>query len=406
MTEKKKNIPELRFPEFKEAWKSYRIEDVSKKIGDGIHSTPIYDDYGEYYFINGNNLISGKIIFDNTTKKISSETFSNYNSHLELGSILLSINGTIGNIAYYNNEKILLGKSACYINVKKEYVKEFIYYSLQTKYLLKYFYSELTGSTIKNLSLYSIRKAIYYFPIKNEQQKIASFLTSVDKRIQQLTKKKELLEKYKKGIMQKIFSQQIRFKDDDGKDFPDWKNKKLGYLTYKVGKKNKDNLRLPIYSISNKYGFIPQNEQFEGVDSNSRGYDISLYKIIEKNTFAYNPARINVGSIGYSADLENIIISSLYVCFKTNSELDDNYLKQYLTTYNFNKSVLRNTEGGVRDYLFFENFSNIKIPIPSVSEQQKIADFLSSIDKKIEAVITQLEKTKEFKKGLLQKMFV
>jgi type I restriction enzyme, S subunit len=117
--------------------------------------------------------------------------------------------------------------------------------------------------------------------------------------------------------MQKIFIQELRFKADDGSEFPEWEEKTLGEITYKVDKKNKHKEQLPIYSISNQNGFVPQSEQFEGLDSNDRGYDISLYKIVEKETFAYNPARINVGSIGYSGkEIDRVIISSLYVCSK------------------------------------------------------------------------------------------
>ncbi len=206
--------------------------------------------------------------------------------------------------------------------------------------------------------------------------------------------------------MQKIFNQEIRFKADDGSEFCDWEEKKLGEITYNVSQKNKENLPYPVYSINNKKGFIPQGEQFEGMDSNNRNYDISLYKIIDENTFAYNPARINVGSLGYSGNLKDIIISSLYVCFKTNKDINDKFLLQYFSTFEFNKSVLRNTEGGVRDYLFYENFSNIKTKIPCIEEQTKIANFLSAIDYKIEQVQKQLNSIKEFKKALLQQMFI
>jgi len=245
------------------------------------------------------------------------------------------------------------------------------------------------------------------FPTITEQQKIASFLSAVDEKIQQLTKKKALLEQYKKGAMQQIFSGQLRFKDENGKDYPNWEeNKRLGDLTYKVGKKNKENIQYPIYSINNQEGFRPQSEQFDGLDSNERGYDISLYKIVNSETFAYNPARINVGSIGYSYNLNEVIVSSLYVCFKTKDELEDLFLLAYLGTYNFHKDILRYEEGGVRQYLFYENFSHIKIPIPSNEEQKKIASYLSSIDTKIDAVNNQITQTQTFKKGLLQQMFV
>jgi len=196
-------------------------------------------------------------------------------------------------------------------------------------------------------------------------------------------------------------------KDENGKDYPNWEeNKRLGDLTYKVGKKNKENIQYPIYSINNPEGFRPQSEQFDGLDSNERGYDISLYKIVNSETFAYNPARINVGSIGYSYNLNEVIVSSLYVCFKTKDELEDLFLLAYLGTYNFHKDILRYEEGGVRQYLFYENFSHIKIPIPSNEEQKKIASYLSSIDTKIDAVNNQITQTQTFKKGLLQQMFV
>lgn len=264
-----------------------------------------------------------------------------------------------------------------------------------------------SGSKMPRADWNLVAKYRFHAPSFKEQQKIASFLSSVDDKISQLEKKKTLLETYKRGIIQKIFSQELRFKDENGQEFSEWRKMSLGDLTYKVGKKNKDNLNLPIYSINNKEGFCPQSEQFEGLDSNDRGYDISMYKIVNEKTFAYNPARINVGSIGYNEDLNNIIISSLYVCFKAKSELIfDSFLLFYTKSKIFNTYILRFQEGGVRQYLFYENFSKIPFGIPSLQEQQKIASFLSSIDKKIEITSTQLEKTREFKKGLLQQMFV
>ncbi|MFT7001640.1 MAG: type I restriction enzyme M protein [Spirosomataceae bacterium] len=195
-----------------------------------------------------------------------------------------------------------------------------------------------------------------------------------------------LLNSYKNGILQKIFSQEVRFRNEDGTQFSTWKMKKLGAVTNKTGTKNKDNIQYPIYSINNKEGFLPQSEQFDGMDSNERGYDISMYKIITKNTFAYNPARINVGSIGYSGELNNVIISSLYVCFQTTEEIYDDYLMVYLKSNDFNKAVLKTVEGGVRSYLFYDNFSSIELPIPSEGEQMKIAEFIDCLDFKISSI--------------------
>ncbi len=185
----------------------------------------------------------------------------------------------------------------------------------------------------------------------------------------------------------------------------EWIIEQLGKHIKKTDKKNKENLNLPVYSINNKEGFLPQSEQFDGVNSNDRGFDISIYKIIQPNTFAYNPARINVGSIGYSNNLADILISSLYVCFQTDGKIDDNFLLAFLDTYHFKTSVLRFQEGGVRQYLFFDNLSKIKLPFPTLAEQKKIAHFFSIIDKKI----TQLQEKKTalelYKKGMMQQIF-
>lgn len=189
------------------------------------------------------------------------------------------------------------------------------------------------------------------------------------------------------------------------RDGESWDEKTLGDITFKTDKKNKEGKNYPIYSINNKIGFVPQTEQFEGVDSNKRGYDTTLYKVIEKNTFAYNPARINVGSIGFSGGLNNIIISSLYVCFKTTKNVDDKFLLHFFETSAFSNSVNNNVEGGIRSYLFYENFSRINSALPKKEEQQKIADCLTSIDALITAQTQKLEALKAHKKGLMQQLF-
>ncbi len=185
----------------------------------------------------------------------------------------------------------------------------------------------------------------------------------------------------------------------------EWTETILGEVTYPTSQKNREGKKFPIYSINNVEGFLPQTDQFEGIDSHNRGYDISLYKLIQRNTFAYNPARINIGSLGYSGELNDIIISSLYVCFKTTDDLDDLFLMYFLKSESFNKSVKKSIEGGIRSYLFYENFAKINIQLPSIAEQQKIADCLSSLDGLITAQNQKLEALNDHKKGLMQYLF-
>ena len=185
----------------------------------------------------------------------------------------------------------------------------------------------------------------------------------------------------------------------------EWKKKKLGEITFKTDKKNKSKELLPVYSISNKFGFIPQATQFEGMDSIERGYDTTLYKIIENNTFAYNPARINVGSIGYNENFGRLIVSSLYVCFKTTEVVDDKFLNHFFDTNKFNNYVLSHGEGGVRIYLFYENFSLIPFYLPSLPEQKRIASFFTVLDKKIAELKQKKSLLEQYKRGVMQKIY-
>ena len=158
------------------------------KIGDGLHGTPIYDENGDYFFINGNNLSDGKIILKLETKKVDEEMFRKYGVELDEESILMSINGTIGNVAQYRNEKIVLGKSAAYFRVKNKDVLHFkyLYYYLQTTKANEYYNGALTGSTIKNLGLKALRDFDLPIPPFSEQQRIVSILDTFEASIQNL----------------------------------------------------------------------------------------------------------------------------------------------------------------------------------------------------------------------------
>jgi type I restriction enzyme S subunit len=415
--EKKKTlVPQLRFQEFDGEWENNKLSDWKLKVIDGDRGTnyPNGDDFspeGYCLFMNAKNVTKNGFSFETKMFITKEKDEKLRKGKLKRNDLILTTRGSVGNIAFYDDsvkfENLRINSGMVLIrNENSKIDSRFIYSSFFTPKLNRIIDTISFGSAQPQLTVKEINLFKFNIPTLPEQQKIASFLSAVDEKIQQLTRKATLLEQYKKGVMQQLFSGKLRFKDENGKDYPDWEEKRLGNLTFKVGKKNKENIQYPIYSINNKEGFLPQSEQFDGLDSNDRGYDISLYKIVESETFAYNPARINVGSIGYSYNLKKVIVSSLYVCFKTVDILEDLYLLAYLDTYNFKKDILRFEEGGVRQYLFYENFSLIKIPLPSNKEQQKIANFLSSIDCKIESVNLQLAQTQTFKKGLLQQLFV
>lgn len=385
MGKEKQLIPKLRFNNFNSEWNLSKLNDLAK-ITTGSSNRQDSSLKGVYTF------------FDRSQDIRTSDIFL-----FDGEAIIVAGEGSDFIPKYFIGKFDLHQRTYAIMNFQ-ESIGKFLYYYIH--YHRNYFFRQSVGSTVRSLRLPMFQKMNIVKPSIEEQQKIANFFSFLDKRLQTLEKKKAFLEDYKKGIAQKILKQEIRFKDENGNDFPKWNHKKLGNLTYKVGKKNKENISYPVYSINNQEGFRPQSEQFVGLDSNERGYDISMYKIVNKETFAYNPARINVGSIGYSHNLNEVIISSLYVCFKTEEELEDSFLLAYLDTNTFNKDILRFQEGGVRQYLFYENFSQIKIPLPSNKEQIKIANFLSEIDKNIQIVNHKIAHTKTYKKGLLQQMFV
>ena len=202
MDKKSPNVPNLRFPGFEGEWDIVHLGDLCDKIGDGIHSTPKYNDFGDYSFINRNNFVEGKIVISESNKRVTKAEAEKHNAHtLTENTILLSINGTIGSRALYNGESVMLGKSACYINPPKTQNRLFIFYQLSANRINNYFISELTGSTIKNLSLKSIRNTILYLPANKEQKKIAKFFSFLDKRISTQSKIIEKYESLIKGIV-------------------------------------------------------------------------------------------------------------------------------------------------------------------------------------------------------------
>ncbi|RZK60519.1 MAG: restriction endonuclease subunit S [Pedobacter sp.] len=373
----------MRFKEFDESWAIKKLIDVAplqrgfdlpvEKIQQGIFP----------------------VVFSNGILKFHNEF------KVKAPGVVTGRSGTIGKVTFVEND-YWPHNTSLWVTDFKTNIPKFIYY-FYSKYNLKRFE---TGSGVPTLNRNDVHIQNEYFPNSREQSKIADFLTLIDAQIETQSKIIEEGKSLKEALIKKIFTRTIRFKDDFGNDYVEWQIKSLGELTNIVNKRNNKNDKLPVYSISNKFGFVPQGEQFEGIDSNDRGYDMKIYKIIKEKMFAYNPARINVGSIGYSGKLDNILISSLYVCFKTTEAINDDFLFQYVKMSLFNKQVLENMEGGVRSYLFYENFSRILVGLPCLEEQKKIAYSLSSLDKKIEterAILKQYETQKNY---LLANLFM
>ena len=167
--------------EIPESWAWCRLSYLVSLLSDGIHGTPSYSDSGPYYFVNGNNLKDCRIIIKDSTKRVSAEEYEKYKKPLNENTILVSINGTIGNIGYYNNEPIILGKSACYFNLLLNDLKEYITTCLKSPYFLLYALENATGTTIKNVSLKAMNDFIIPLPPLAEQKRIVAKLEQLFK---------------------------------------------------------------------------------------------------------------------------------------------------------------------------------------------------------------------------------
>lgn len=187
-------------------WKTVTIEDCTDVLGDGLHGTPRYTEKGEYAFVNGNNLINGKIIIKHDTKRVNYEEFLKYKKPLNDRTIFVSINGTLGNVGTYDGEKIILGKSACYFNVKKDIDKDFIYYVVSAPEFKLYMERNATGTTIKNFSLKQMREYSFKIPCDIQHQKrISSVLKNIDMKIQINNAINSNLEQQAQAIFDKMF---------------------------------------------------------------------------------------------------------------------------------------------------------------------------------------------------------
>ena len=183
-----------------------------------------------------------------------------------------------------------------------------------------------------------------------------------------------------------------------------WEQRKFGDFVEASGIRNKDNLQLESYSVSNDRGFVPQDEQFEN-GGTMRDADKTAYWIVEPGSFAYNPARINVGSIGYQSTRKNVIVSSLYEVFKTDRSCDDRFLWHWFKSSLFTKQIEMLQEGGVRLYFFFDKLQKSEIRMPNVDEQRIIGQQFDQLDSLITLHQRKYDKLVVFKKSMLEKMF-
>ena len=401
-----KRVPKLRFKDLNEEWKVKSLGEIGsvsmcKRIMKD--QTSISEEIPFYKigtFGKEPDAFISKSIYDTYKKKYSFPT---------KGDILISASGTIGRTVVYDGEPAYFQDSNIVWIANEE--------SLVLNSFLVYCYENVNwnteNTTIARLYNNNLRSIKISIPSLPEQQKIATFLSSVDKKIDQLQQKKSLLEQYKKGVMQQLFSQQLRFKDDNGNDYPDWEEKKLGnFKTLIHG--DGDWILSKDISLDGVYNIVQLGNIGFGKYVEKDLKTISLSKFdelkgtpIQKGDLLIN--RMVDGNLNCCIlNKEGNYITSVDVCWIRENNYFNNYFMMLLIMYEKNQNKLLSlSSGSGRIRISKKNlFNEFSFQLPSIQEQTKIAHFLSAIDKKIELVNTQIENTQQFKKGLLQQMFV
>jgi type I restriction enzyme S subunit len=395
------STPKIRFPDFKGEWINNSLGEIAKfSKGKGISKEDISETgetecirYGELYTTYNETI-------DTVFSKTNIDT-----SHLvlsEANDVIIPASGEtevdIAKASCILKSGIALGGDLNIIKTLNNGV--FLSYYLNSK--KKIDIAKLAqGISVVHLYAGQLSKLQLKIPSLFEQQKIASFFTAIDQKISQLKRKKTLLEQYKKGVMQKIFSQGIRFKDDNGQEYPKWKKMTGDALFETVSNKN-HNSDLPILAITQEHGAIPRDmiDYYITVSEQS----VESYKVVEKGDFIIS-LRSFQGGIEYSEYTG--ICSPAYIILRATQRIDHRYFKYYFKTDKYITDLNRKLEG-IRDgkMISYKYFSEIEINVPSLPEQTKISNFLSAIDDKITHTQNQIEKAEVWKKGLMQQMFV
>ncbi len=405
--------PVLRFKDFSSFW-------FQKFLGELLEFKNGYNATKESYgngekFINVLDIIQNDfIIYDKILGNVnlSSENFKKFS--VEYGDILFQRSSETRDEVGQSNVYLDPNKPATFggfvIRGRKvgEYHPIFLNYVLKTTKARVEITSKSGGSTRYNVGQETLSKLKIFTTSLDEQQKIASFLTLVDEKINKLKEKKELLEQYKKGVMQQLFAQEIRFKDENGDDYPDWEEYTLGEIATKVYEKNKLISVTRVLSNSATQGVVNQQDYFDKDIANQK--NLGGYYVVRKDDFVYNPRISSTAPVG-PIKRNNIgigVMSPLYTVFRFFSGSPE-FFEFYFETSIWHDHMYNVANSGARhDRMNITNNDFFSLPmfIPSLKEQLKIALFLRGLNEKIESTLKKLELLETWKKGLLQQMFV
>ncbi|MDM1407443.1 restriction endonuclease subunit S [Myroides sp. DF42-4-2] len=403
--------PKLRFPEFREDWKLFKINDVGLVITGTTPSTSVKEYYnGSNLFLSPADIDDNRFVY-NTKTTLSDLGFSKTRKLKPNSIAFVCIGSTIGKIAQVKKE-FSTNQQINSIEFKNDFNEDFSYYTLlkeSSKIKL------MAGvQTVPQINKTEFSKIKISYPTLQEQTKIADFLGAVDKQLDILNQKKEKLNLYKKGTMQQLFAQQIRFKDDNGNDFPDWEEKRLldfenlihGDGDWILAKDIDSEGNINVIQLGNigKGNFIDKDYKKITIETFNeiKGTPIKKGDLLINRML--NNYKLHSCLFPYNGDY----ITSVDVCWIRENIYFNNYFLKSLFSWEKSQEIFVSlSSGSGRIRISKKNlFERFVFKLPSIEEQTKIANFLSAIDTQIEAVENQITKTETYKKGLLQQMFV
>ena len=381
-------------------WKEINLTDITSKIGDGLHGTPLYDDSGDYHFINGNNLNQGKVLIKPDTKRVNKDEYLKYVKPLSDKTILLSINGTIGNLASYNGEKCMLGKSACFINVNELTERKFLYYVLCNKDFQYFITENATGTTIPNVPLKGIREYSFNLPPLPEQKAIAEVLSSLDDKIDLLHRQNKTLEQMAESLFRQWFI-------EEAKD--DWEEKSLKELVdIAIGrtpprkesqwfsKNSKDVKWISIKDMGNDGVFMFNTSEHLTIEA------VEMFNIptIPKDTVVLS-FKMTLGRVGITSEemLSNEAIA--HFKFRQKTPFTKEYLYLFLKTYPYE------TLGSTSSIVTSINSTMIKDIMILIPNEQTMRAFQSLTEdnfSKIKSNQSQVHTLEKLRDTLLPKL--
>lgn len=408
MSKEKRRVPKLRFPGFTEDWEQRKLGDIAIfSKGNGYSKSDLS--------ASGNPIILyGRLYTNYETTIRNVDTFVELKDKSVIsqgGEVIVPASGEtaedISRASVVKNQGVIIGGDLNVIKVNSLLDPTFLALTISNGEQQKELSKRAQGKSVVHLHNSDLQEVNLIFPPLNEQKEISTIFEKMDNIITLHQRKLNNLKLKKKALLQKLFPKnEERYPELRFPGFTDaWEQRKFSDITYLSGIKNKENKPYESYSISNEFGFIPQDEQFEN-GGTMRSADKSMYYIVSQNSFAYNPARINVGSIGYYDKPNNVIVSSLYEVFKTIDIVDDKFLWHWFKSNQFNRLIEKYQEGGVRLYFYYDKLCKGTIDLPTINEQNKISNLLNSLDLYITLHQRKLDHLQLQKKALLQQMFV